>query len=429
MASPRITLLYAEGNASGNNEPDLTAADDAVDREPSPGPAPNGRETPSQALSQQEPAPEPAPTAAAAAAGTKWKRPATDPNKKTVRFSWNAQQTAAVMEWLLVARQEGLLAVQKRANLAVAWRRVLELAKAAWGEAAVVNLAESKIADKYNNEKKCYLAWARWVSKSGRSYDTETGAVQGVDTTSAEWKKFAARVKGMAVAWIALGQPLGKVSTYQALWVTDRAKGDHIQEFAGDAVVPPAAGLDPFADGMPPPLRPPPPPLAESIVNADVDDDEENDGEAEEGGEGGGDEGETAEARRRRETDPDLNPVLLAGDGEDWERVNVQRGRPRPPSRRYPSSPSPSPFSANSSSVTGVTAPGLSAGIAAGVAVANSLASIAAAMVAGNKDGALTAAAADLRQRYQETRPPREILRACKRLRDDGNVALWNAMV
>lgn len=120
------------------------------------------------------------------------------------------------------------------------------------------------------------------------------------------------------MAWIALGQPLGKVSTYQALRVTDRAKGDHIQESAGDAIVPPAAGLDPFADGMPLPLRPPPPPLAESTVNADVDDDEENDGEAEEGGEGGGDEGETAEARRRRETDPDSNPVLSAGDGEDW---------------------------------------------------------------------------------------------------------------
>lgn len=103
MASPRSTSLYAEGNASGNNEPDLTAAEDAVDRGPSPGPASNGRETPSQALSQQEPAP----TAAAAAAGTKQKRPATDPNKKTVRFSWNAQQTAAVMEWLLVQGRKG----------------------------------------------------------------------------------------------------------------------------------------------------------------------------------------------------------------------------------------------------------------------------------------------------------------------------------
>ncbi|EJT68851.1 hypothetical protein GGTG_13581 [Gaeumannomyces tritici R3-111a-1] len=76
--------------------------------------------------------------APAAPGGTKRKRaPAgTIPNKRTPRFTWNTEKTAAVMEWFLVAKNEGLLAVQKKPNLTLAWQRVLDLARAAWGEEA-----------------------------------------------------------------------------------------------------------------------------------------------------------------------------------------------------------------------------------------------------------------------------------------------------
>ncbi|EJT68045.1 hypothetical protein GGTG_14376 [Gaeumannomyces tritici R3-111a-1] len=334
------------------------------------------------------------------------------------------------MEWFLVAKNEGLLAVQKKPNLTLAWQRVLDLARAAWGEEAA-HLTEVKVADKYQTERKRYLAWAKYTSYSGVSCDPETGTVEGVDVSDEAWQIFAERVKGTAVTWISLGLPLGKVSTYRSLWAIDTAKGDHIQVPAAAVAIPPAPGLDVFGDGMPPPSNPPrafSPASRLAVIGGEEGTEEEV--EVEEARP----RRETAEVRRRRETDPDLTAL---SDGDSWELVNVQRGRSRAPSRRFPPSPlpssptgpSPSPSGSRASTYSGsVDSSSADVSNAAVATVATGLSSIAAAITSANQANALTEAATDLRQRYQGTRPLSAILTAVKKLGEGNNVALWNSM-
>lgn len=249
------------------------------------------------------------------------------------RMQWSSEKTARLMSFFIDCHREGLFRSSKKVNFKEAWERVRARAIEEWPVLSSL-LTVTTISNKYDNERKRFVAWKAWVSLSGNSCDPETG-VCDVDREDARWQSFM-NVHGIRkVGWIAGGLPLGNVALYQELWAGETAKGTRISRpfISEDELVEepaPVSGLD-FFNGVidldreseggkevsvespddtswrpitftttqriPVDSLMPPPPTAERL---------------------------TAEQLHRRATDPDLVAAARESEG-----VNVLRGRRR----------------------------------------------------------------------------------------------------
>ncbi|KAH9436133.1 hypothetical protein MCOR02_005040 [Pyricularia oryzae] len=247
-------------------------------------------------------------------------------------FRWSVDRTNELFGWFVEYFNEGLF--KPKQGKATVFKLAAERALETWGKHT--NITPTKIQAKYDNEKKRYLVWKSWISRSGVTHD-EQGRVE-VDPNNEAWIEFSRYITPSAVKWISDGKPLGPVAEMHHIWAKDWAKGAWLEK----------------------------PPVALTAAFRRYDYHFESESEDHSGGDSTGeDEGgnevestadgdsfidlslfsgqptqrETPAARLRRETDPDITP--LPDLGEDLAVIEPNRHRKKKEgSRRHPNNAS-----------------------------------------------------------------------------------------
>ncbi|KAK3346071.1 hypothetical protein B0T25DRAFT_460335 [Lasiosphaeria hispida] len=152
-----------------------------------------------------------------------------DEQSAVKRIKFTQDMTAKLMVWFNECKAQGLFSSSKRKDYGTAWETVFLKCVEAWPR---YPWNKEAIANKYNSERKRFVAWKTLLAYSGVSYDW---AAHLPVASEATWQQFFARynTSSRSILWLR-NQPLGDERVYESVFWREMATGEHIFE-AGDA--------------------------------------------------------------------------------------------------------------------------------------------------------------------------------------------------